>query len=393
MTRVRSLLVLFLLLACVPIWADDLQTLAGKSNGTLQKITDKEIILKVGDNPVSTPLAQVLDLTLRPGKTMPSAGKFIEVQLLDESLLRCTKVTFGAKEVQLDLTTGAQVKVPLSAVVTILRDAQEESLRTQWVKILKDKRRRDRLIVLQNGELNPLEGVLGEIDAANQTIYFKLDGGKEINPKLEKVQGLQFSRTDAAPEATMCRIFDVDGNQLVASKLQFAGAQLEVTTAFGHKVALDPKTVARFDFNFGRLTYLSDLEAKIPDSILLGGFNPVCKDTNLNGDPIMLQDKKYAKGLSMYAGVEMEYNLAGHYKKFNALLGVDSQIAEEGQGKVTVTIYCDREKRGTFEVSAKAPIAISIPVTEVNILRIVVSGSNFTNYSGHATLADAHVSQ
>jgi hypothetical protein len=393
MTRFRSLLVLFLFLLSIPIWADDLTTLTGKSKGTLQKITDKELVLKVDENPVSTPLPQVLDLTLRPGKTLPSAAKYIEVQLLDESLLRCTKVTFGSKDVQLELTTGASLKVPLSALVTVLRDAHEVDLRTQWAKILKDKRRRDRLVVLQNGELNPLEGTLGEIDAANQTIYFKLDGGKEINPKLEKVQALQFIRTDAAPEASMCRIFDVDGNQLVASKLSFAGAQVEVTTPFGQKVTLDPKTLARFDFNFGRLTYLSDLDAKMPDAILLGGFNPVCKDTNLNGDPIILQDKKYAKGLSMYAGAELEYNLAGHYKKFNALLGVDSQIAEEGQGKVTVTIYCDSEKRKTYDVSAKAPIPISIPVTDVNTLRIVVSGSNFTNYSGHATLANAHVSQ
>ena len=51
-----------------------------------------------------------------------------------------------------------------------------------------------------------------------------------------------------------------------------------------------------------------------------------------------------------------------------------------------------REKR-TFEVSVKAPTPIVVNVKDVQTLRIVVSGSNFTNYSGHATLANAHVSQ
>jgi hypothetical protein len=41
----------------------------------------------------------------------------------------------------------------------------------------------------------------------------------------------------------------------------------------------------------------------------------------------------------------------------------------------------------------KAPTPIAINVKDVKTLRIVVSGSNFTNYSGHAMLANAHVSQ
>jgi hypothetical protein len=391
MTHFRSLWIVgFLLFLSASTRADDLKTIAGKSiNGTLEKITDTTVTLKG----VDTPLAQVLDLTLRPGKTVPTAGKYIEVQLHDESILRCTKVAFGSKEATLELTSGASVKVPVSAFVAYLRDAQDEGLRKQWAKLLTEKKRFDRVFVLKDGELNPLAGTLGAIDEAKQTITFKLEGGKQIEPKLENVAAMQFARTDALAEPSLCKIVDIDGNLLVASKLSYAGAQVNVTTPFGQKITLDPKVISRFDFNFGRLTYLSDLDAKMPESAFLGGFNPVRKDKNLDGDAIMLLDKKYDKGLSMYAGVELEYNLAGKYKDFKALLGVDSRIAEEGQGKVTVTIYCDREKRNTFEVSTKAPLPIAVNVKDVSTLRIVVSGSNFTNLSGHATLANAAVSQ
>lgn len=394
MIAFRSFLIVFLLVLCASVQADDLKTLTNKNiKGTLEKISDKEIVLKADGGSVSTPLPQVLDLTLRVGKSLPAAEKYLQVQLLDDSVLYCTKVVFRAKEVQLELTTGATMKVPLSSLVTVLRDAQDEDLRKQWAVHLKDRRRRDRIFVLKDGSLNPLEGTLGEIDEATQTIKFKLEGGKEIEPELNKVKALQYARTDATLEASLCSVIDIDGNKLIASKVAFTGDVVLVTTPFGQKVSLDPKTVAKFDFNFGRLTYLSDLDAKMADSAFLGGFNPLRKDANLDGNPIMLQDKKYDKGLSMYAGVDLEYNLAGKYKDFKALLGVDSVIAEEGQGKVTVTIYCDGDKRNTYEVSAKAAVPININVKDVNALRIVVSGSNFTNFSGHATLANAHISQ
>jgi len=395
MKHIRSawILVVILLLAA-PAWTDELKMLSGKSlSGTLEKITDSAIILKAGDKSAETPLPQVLELTLRPGKSVPSANKYIEVQLLDESILYCTKATFSAKDVQLELTSGGLVKAPLTALVTFLRDAQDENLKKQWAKLLTEKTRFDRIFVLKDGDLNPLKGALGAIDESKQSIKFKIEGGKEIEPELDNVQGMQFVRTDLPTEVSLCKVIDIDGNVVVASKLGYSGDRMNVTTPFGQKLTLDPKRLARVDFNFGRLTYLSDLDAKIADAPLLGGFNPLRKDTNLDGGPIMLQEKKYDKGLSMYAGVELRYDLAGKYKEFKALVGADSGIAEEGQGKVTVTIYCDSEKRNTFEVSTKAPIPIAVNVKDVTTLKIVVSGSNLTNYSGHATLANALVSQ
>ncbi|MBI3824012.1 MAG: NPCBM/NEW2 domain-containing protein [Planctomycetes bacterium] len=397
MNLLRSACILLALLMTVPSWADDLRTLDNKSlKGALEKITDKEITLNVDGKSVATPLSQALVLELRSGRALPAAGKYTEVQLLDDSILRCTKVTFGAKEVQLELTSGygGKVTVPVAALLTVLREAQDEKLKEQFTKMLGDKRRKDRIFTLKDGNLGPLEGTLGAIDEAKQTIKFTLDStGKEIDAPLANISALQFVRTDLPADPSLCKVIDIDGNVLVASKLAYAGGQVNVITPFNQKCTLDAKTIAQFDFNFGRLTYLSDLEPKMTETVFLGGFNPVRKDKNLDGDQIMLQDKKYEKGLSMYAGVDLQYALAGKYKDFKALLGVDTRIADEGQGDVTVTIYCDAEKRSTFKVSTKAPTPIAVNVKDVQTLRIVVSGSPVTNFGGHATLANAHVSQ
>jgi hypothetical protein len=315
------------------------------------------------------------------------------VQLLDYSLLRCSKVAFGVKETKLDLASGASVKVPNSALVTVLRDAHDKNLHTQWEKLLKGKINRDRIFIAKDGNLNPIDGDLGDIDETKQTIKFKSEASGSIEPELAKLQGLQFVRVTVSTEQAMCKVIDIDGNQLVASRITGDAGQFTLTTPFGAKVALDAKAIAKIDFNYGKLTYLSDLDAKMTESPFLGGFAPYRKDANLDGNPIILQDKKYDKGLSIYAGAELEYNLAGKYKEFKAVLGVDPRIAEEGQGKVMVAVYCDGKRVLNQEVSTKGVAPVALSMKDVDRLRIVVSGSNFTNYSGHATLANAHVSQ
>jgi hypothetical protein len=394
MSASRFVCVIAVLLVGVPAWADDLTTLTpGKSlSGTLATITDNDITFTVSGKKMGVQMSQALLLTLRPHRDVPANPKYIDVQLLDESVLRCTKMTFSAKEAELELTSGTAVKVPVASVLSFVRDAGDDNIKKQWAAAQDDRRRQDRIFVLQEGVLKGLPGVMGEIDEKKQTVKFKLDTG-EIEPKLDKIAALQLVRTDLPAAQSLCKVIDVDGNVLVASKLAYSGGPLTVTTPFGAKVALDLSKVAKLDFNFGRLTYLSDLDAKMSETAFLGGFNPVRKDANLDGNPIILQDKKYEKGLSMYAGVDLEYNLGGKYKDFKALLGVDTRIAEEGQGNVTVTIYCDGEKRSSFDVSVKAPTPIAVNVKDVQKLKIVVRGSNFTNFSGHAMLANAHVSQ
>src|SRR5262249_8694631 len=152
----------------------------------------------------------------------------------------------------------------------------------QWDVLMKDKVRGDRIFILKDGQLQPLPGVIGDIDEKEQTVKFKADKAeKEIEPPLEKLQGMQFSRVQAAPEGGMWYVVDVAGNKLVAAKLAYSGGDVSVTTPFGQKVTVDPKNVAMFDFNLGRLTFLSDMEEKMADTVLLGGFNPLRKNRNL----------------------------------------------------------------------------------------------------------------
>lgn len=394
MTKLRTLALLLLVLSAAAGSADELKTLAGKPvSGTLVAITDSEITLRTDAGSVATPISQALLLDLRPVKGLPEGTKYTLVQLLDDTALRCKDVKFTAKEVELTLTSGAMIKLPLNTVTALLRDAQSDALAGQFRKLVKQQTRTDRVFILRDGVLNPLDGLLGEIDVEKQTVSFKREGAEAVALPLARLQGLTYHRTEPPAADAICRVIDQDGNTLVASKLAADGTTLTVTTTFGTKLSVKQADVARLDFNLGKLTFLSDLDMKVIPSPWLGGITPVRKDTNLDGNPITMQDRRFGKGLSMYAGTTLEYNLGGKYKELKAVLGADTRIAEEGQGEVTLEVYCDGERRLRQAVSAKDPRPIAVNVKDTNTLRIVVRGRNFTNYAGHATLAEARVSQ
>ncbi|MBI3411715.1 MAG: NPCBM/NEW2 domain-containing protein [Planctomycetes bacterium] len=373
--------------------ADEVKTLTGKSiAGTVTAITESDITVKTDAGEVKTPLAQVLAVDLRQAKPPSGNEKYSAIRLLDDTVLQCKGVAFKGKEVELTLTSGAAFQLPLSYVISILHDAGNARIKKQWDQFggLGAGLKRDRIFILKGPDLNTLDGTLGEVDVGESTIAFTY-ADKQIPLKLDKLQGMYFYRTEFPPETPKLRVIDVDGNVLAAKKINFDGETVTVTSCFGATVALTTAAVAKLDYNLGKLTFLSDIEpAKVVEKSGIGLVTRYRRDANLDGEPILLE-RQYAKGLSIHSHTELEYNLAGKYKEFTALLGVDARTGAES--KALVTIFCDGEKRFSEVVSAKAPQPVNLNVKDVQVLRIVVSSQNFLDLYDHATLAEARVSQ
>lgn len=372
--------------------ADELKSLGGKTHvGTVTAITDTEVAIKTAEGVITVPLAQVLALDIRAPKGIAAGAKYAAVRLLDDTVLNCQNVAFKEKDVELTLLGGPQIKLPLAQLVWMVRDAQNGELKKKFDELLAQKIKRDRIVILRDGELNPLDGTLGEVDAKGTTISFKREGADAIPILFERLHGLIFHRSEVSTETPLCKISDAEGNHLVATKLSFDGATLNMTTTFGAKIALKQEALSKLDFNMGKLTYLSDMEpAKIIERSGIGLITRYRKDLNLDGEPIILE-KQHVKGISLHAHTELEYDLAGKYKEFKALLGIDARTGADS--RALVTIYCDGEKRFQETVTLKATRPIALNVKDVGTLKIVVSSRNFLDLHDHATLADARVSQ
>jgi hypothetical protein len=201
-----------------------------------------------------------------------------------------------------------------------------------------------------------------------------------------------FFRPNLSSTPPVCQVYDVSGNQVMASKIVLDGKNYQVTTPAGLKLAFDAEAIAKFDYNMGKLTFLSDMTpVKQVETNAAGLIHHYHKDLNLDGQPIRLKDQPYSKGISMHAYTELEFDLAGRYKDFRALLGVDDQVG--GDSKAIVTIECDGNKVAEYKVTRATLQKIALDVRKINRLRIIVSSNNFLDLHDHVTMADAKVSQ
>jgi hypothetical protein len=394
----RTLLALLVLASLAH--AADLRTLSGKTvSGDVVAITDQDISIRTDKEVVKAPLHDVLVLDLRAARPLAASTKRTEVRLLDESLLNCSDVTFKGNEVTLKLLGGQQVQLPLASVVSIFRDAQDPQLHKDWEKIATAPVKRDRAVLLRNGELNEIEGTFGDVDPEGKKIQFRVESGNVIPALLDNLRGLIFYRTTAAADTPICTVFDTEGNTLAATKVALEGETVQITTAAGAKITYAPQALARLDYNRGKLTYLSDMEpARVVERLYGEPLSHYRRDTNLDGQPLVLAGKPHAKGLALHAHTELEYNLAGKYKEFKAVLGVDTRPDAESQSLVRalVTIECDGEKRFSRVITGRTVEPLALNVRDVSRLRIIVQSAdagNVLNSYDYVALVDARVSQ
>ncbi len=393
--RSLSLLAFFCLGAAL-LRADEVRTLGNKTiTGTVVEVNDKEVAVRTdGGTVVKTPLNEILALDLRQVKGVPAGTRYSDVRLLDESLLHCGKVAFRGKHAELTLLSGQQVKVSIDELAWVLHDAGNESTRKEWEALLRQEDvKRDRVVGMKNDELFAIEGTYGDVDPKGESIQFRLETGVIRDVPFERIQGMIFHRTEGPSKSPVCQVTDLQGNTLSAAAVRLKGTTFTVTTVGGLEVSYDQQQIARFDYNMGKLTYLSDLRpSKVVEKSGVGLPIAFRKDANLDGEPILLGDKSFPKGLSMHAYTELEYNLGGRYKEFKAFLGVDPRVGAESKARVTI----ERDGKQIFseEVTTATPLKqVVLPLQKARTLRITVSSSNILDLHDHVTLADAKVSQ
>lgn len=390
----RSLFV-FLVCSSVCLAQQELRTLSGKSiKGTVLSISNKEVVVKEGEKEIKTPLSEVLAIDFRTaGKPSPDA-KFTLLRLLDDSILHCSSVSFKGNQLTVNLISGQSATVPLGSVVYLIRDAANPALKPKWDAVLATKIKRDRVVILKDGELNPIEGTLGDIDAAGKNIQFRLEGNIVQPVLLDRLAGMVFHRTEVLPESPVCMVEDVAGNVIAATAVTLQGGNYLIATPTGAKITFAEPSLARLDYNMGKLTFLSDMEPKVKfhGSHLFGfsfGSDQAGKNTVRLGDTI------YSKSITLRGNMDVEYHLGGKYKSFKAMLGKNLSDEDRGDGQATVTIYCDGNQVFSATVDTRNPRPVALNVRDVQTLRITIrSRDSALGFLGaRATLAEARVSQ
>jgi hypothetical protein len=369
-------------------------------SGELVRLDDKQVVLKSDGEERAFPLDQVLTLDLAP-KDVPLKDKYTDVELTDGSLLHCSKVAYKGKEVELKTYAGQDVKVPLASISYVIADAHDpkvlEAVRSQFLGT--KRRSRDILLATKSGEgqINGLEGTLGDADDKGETIEFTLTGtDTKRQVPLGRVSGLIFLRTPSGDAPLpICKLTDNYKNTLLVSAVSAGPTGLTITTPAGAKIEYKNDMVARLDFSKGKLTYLSDLTPiEVVETNNLDRVEHYRRDQNLDGEKITLDGKRYDKGLALHAYTALTYKLDGEYQYFSAVIGVDDGVGgSDGPTIVRLEGNNGQEIKSWTIKRTDKPMPVRVSVKDVQRLKIIVSSGELLDLGKHVDLADAKLSK
>jgi hypothetical protein len=428
MSLPRTLLAAALL--APPAAAAELATLDGKKlTGEIVNIAGNELTFKSAAGEDKFLVTTLHSVTIGPApRGVDSGTRYTTVELIDGSQFRCADVTFKDQTVELKLLPpagpGAPTKanprtltVPMRpALYAINREAGDLKLDQDFRELIRQRSAYDRWVFKrktttnEGKEIDRLDaqaGTFGAADAGAETIHFTFardegkDAGKETELRISRVSGMILKQSPgAAPPPALCKVIDVDGNELVAQAVARTGQGYAVTTVSGVKVDLTAAQVSKFDFAAGALKFLSDLE---PVALEESGTDPehFQKDKTLDKQPIrMIVDPKagaketFPKGLTLKAKTMITFELKGQYKVFRALAGVADDPENFAPSQVKLTID-DAAGVNLWKGSIKKgdkPIDLNLNVTNVDRLRITVeSDGTVTDLGNQLSLGNARV--
>jgi len=163
------------------------------------------------------------------------------------------------------------------------------------------------------------------------------------------------------------------------------------------KVELPVAGFKSLDFSLGKVKYLSQME---PREVKYTPFFDVefkyRRDKNLDGDPLRLGSKTYARGLCIHSKTIIVYRINTDYRRLQAVIGIDRAVAMKGLGDVHLVISNRDNKKVLFEADVRGtdkPRTIDIDVSQVRDLQILVDFGGDLDISDWLNLADARVTK
>lgn len=363
--------------------------------GPLRSLSDREI--RLGDARAPRPLADVVRLDFRSHADMALQRASV-IQLVNGDRI-VAGLTSMSDEAVVALWKShpdwPPVRIPSETIAGILITGPADALqRSRWFAQVFGRRPKSDVVLFLNGDR--AAGDLVSLDQANVKLT---QGGKPLQIEMARIRGIAFnSALSNLPFQKKPRVHVMlaDGSQLTgAAASRDGGGPLRFTTAFGAPLDVPLSAVLSIRFLDGRTTYLSDIE---PHAARVTGFfgssepMPAAANRNVLGGPLVVRGKEYPKGVGTRSASRIEYDLGGHYRRFQAVAALDD-LAE---GKGSVRFLVERDGVRIFDsgllTGTSAPREIGpLDVTGARRLVLIVDYGELADISDWADWCDAVV--
>lgn len=274
------------------------------------------------------------------------------------------------------LNAGKEVSLPLSAVALVWHDAPAKTrdAEKRYRRLLAEKRTRD-VVCLLNGDT--VEGVLSSVDKEKAIVEVE---NRRVTVKRPQVAYIAFN----TELADMLRSKGVYAQlTLIGSKEDYGGRfslksaaadaeTLTATTVFGARLRVPLRDVASLDLQRGCCVYLGDLkESKYVFDPYLDTAWPFAVNGNVVGHHLRLGGSTYAQGIGLHSRARLSYRLAGAYRRFEALVGLDDRDGRGGE--VRIRIWADGKPLFDRRVTSRdGAVPLRLDVEKVRELTLEV---------------------
>lgn len=274
------------------------------------------------------------------------------IQLKGDSRLLANSVSLRGQTVIAQLKSAHELAIPIRKVKLIQFRSYSDrpELSRQLQEILSNKNREgDALIANRDGQLNPIEGIAGDLE--NGRIQFTI-GDRTAEVSVDKIDGvLPFHATTARIARPKCKIQLIDNSEVYAIDLNWNAPHLAITTNCGTEFSIHISRISSINFSTGRAIWLSDLTPSTNDwSPLLASASMIDKlrrlkiaraNKSYSGNPLSLNFPRTASGLefgrkqfdhgfAIQSGGRLAFNLDGQFQKLTGLVGFCPSAGNSG---------------------------------------------------------------
>jgi NPCBM/NEW2 domain len=390
-------------------------TIDGKVvEGALLNLSTDGVEVSTATGPVKLSAATLVSVAISGNAEQPADPPTLALSLVDGTLLAATAFKSHEGVAEVRLAGGTVVKIQTKRIewVRFHAPSGDDPLAAQWAEIVSgaaagspggtkpSAAAADVLVVRKKSALDYLEGVAGEI--GDDSIVFEVDHDP-VTVKRAKVEGLIYYRpkSEELTEAAAV-VVDRGGSRWQVARLTMADSNLELVTPAGQEVALPLSDLAKLDFSSANIQFLSDLD---PDSYefvsyfggkdqppALAEFYRPRRDVTFDQNPLRIDGKTFAKGLSMHARTKAVYRLPGKFSHFSAVVGIDDSVRDAGDVRLEVRgdgkMLWEANVRGT-----DPPLLMDVAVEGVKRLEILVDFGNDFDAGDVIDFCDAKVTR
>jgi len=388
-TAMAAALIVLLAAASAPAADATLTTVDGAVHrGEITGLTTATITLTTPAGRQEIPTRDLVTMSL---------GAAAEAEPAHRAILRsgdviCGTVTGGSGEtVQVQSPSLGEVSVPIGDIAALHLQPGDDEVPPP-TQTQKDE------LLLANGDTLP--GLV--VSFGKESLTFDCALGKLPVP-LERIRTVSFAAIGTAyrePQDLLLVVTCADGSTITAPRAELADATLALQTTLGAQLRFPLRNVVGIRCRNGRLIYLSDLDPVEVKEVPLFDEHPwgYRRDRSVGGNEITLRGKTYRKGIGVHSRCELTWNLAGGFKEFSTLIGIDDEVLPGAEncglmcgGNVEARIYLDGKPAFTArEVKkGKDPVPVKLDVTGVQRLKLVVDFGEELHINDHADWADA----